>query len=50
MEGDIPWQKGFFLESMKEKAFTIIPVDESSNNTRILVVTTAVEDVAMIGV
>jgi len=25
-------------------------VDESSNNTRILVVTTAVEDVAMIGV
>lgn len=50
MEGEIPWQKGFFLESMKEKAFTIIPVDESSNNTRILVVTTAVEDVAMIGV
>jgi len=35
---------------MKEKAFTIIPVDEGSNNTRILVVTTAVKDVAMIGV
>ena len=50
MEGEIPWHKGFFLESMKEKAFTIIPVDESSNNIRILVVTTAVEDVAMIGV
>jgi hypothetical protein len=49
MEGDIPWQKGFFLESMKEKAFTIIPVDEGGNNTRILVVTTAVKDVAMIG-
>jgi hypothetical protein len=48
MEGVIPWQKGFFLESMKEKAFTIVPVDESSNNTKILVVTTAVKDVAMI--
>jgi len=50
IDGEIPWQKGFFLESMKEKAFTIIPVDEDSNNTRILVVTTAVKDVAMTGV
>lgn len=50
IEGEIPWKKGFFLESMKEKAFTIIPVDESSNNIRILVVTTAVKDVAMTGV
>ena len=49
MEGEIPWEKGFFLESMKEKAFTIIPVDEDSNNTKILVITTAVMDVAMIG-
>ena len=49
MEGDIPWEKGFFLESMKEKAFTIVPVDEDSNNTKILVVTTSVQDVAMIG-
>ena len=50
MEGDIPWRDGSFFETMKEKAFTIIPVDEGSNNTRILVVTTAVKDVAMIGV
>jgi hypothetical protein len=49
MEGEIPWRKGFFLESMKEKAFTIVPVDESSNNIRILVVTTAVQDVSLIG-
>lgn len=49
MEGEIPWEKGFFLESMKEKAFTIVPVDEDSNNTRIMVVTTSVMDVAMIG-
>jgi len=49
MEGDIPWEKGFFLESMKEKTFTIVPVDGDSNNTKILVVTTSVQDVAMIG-
>ena len=49
MEGEFPWEKGFFLESMKEKAFAIIPVDEDSNNTRILVITTSVQDVAMIG-
>jgi len=49
MEGEIPWEKGFFLESMKEKAFTIVPVDEDSNNTKILVITTSVLDVAMIG-
>ena len=49
MEGEIPWEKGFFLESMKEKAFTIVPVDEDSNNTKILVITTSVQDVAMIG-
>jgi len=49
VEGDIPWEKGFFLESMKEKGFNLIPVDEESNNTRILVITSAVKDVAMIG-
>ena len=49
MEGEIPWERGFFLESMKEKTFTIVPVDEDSNNTKILVITTAVMDVAMIG-
>jgi len=50
IEGEIPWQRGFFLESMKEKAFTIVPVDEDSNNTKILVVTTAVKDAALTGV
>mgnify|MGYP001614504703 CR=1 FL=1 len=49
IEGDMPWEKGFFLESIKEKGFHLIPVDEDSNNTKILVITTAVKDVAMIG-
>lgn len=49
IEGEIPWQHGFFLETMKEKTFTVIPVDEESNNVKILVFTSAVKDVAMIG-
>ncbi len=49
IEGEIPWQRGFFLESMKEKVFTVIPVDEDSNNIKILVFTSSVKDVAMIG-
>jgi hypothetical protein len=49
MEGEIPWERGFFLESMKEKGFYVIPVDEGSNNIKILVITSAVKDVAMIG-
>lgn len=49
MEGDIPWEKGFFLESMRERGFYLIPVDHDSNNTKILIITTAVKDVAMIG-
>jgi len=49
IEGEIPWQRGFFLESMKEKGFYLIPVDEGSNNLKMLVITSAVKDVAMIG-
>ena len=49
MEGETPWQRGAFRETMKERAFTIVPVDEDGNNIQIVVVTTAVQDVAMIG-
>jgi Family of unknown function (DUF6982) len=50
VEGDLPWRTGFFLESMKDKGFYIVPVDEASNNIKIFVVTSAVRDVATIGV
>lgn len=50
IEGEIPWQRGFFLESMKEKGFYLVPVDEASNNVKTLIITSAVLDVAMIGV
>ncbi len=49
IEGEVPWQRGFFHESMREKGFTIVPVDEGSNNVKVLVITSAVADVAMIG-
>lgn len=49
IEGEIPWERGFFLESMKEKGFYVLPVDEDSNNTKIMIITSAVKDVAMIG-
>jgi hypothetical protein len=49
IEGEAPWQRGAFRETMKERAFTIVPLDEDGNNTRIVVVTTAVQDVAMAG-
>ena len=47
--GEIPWERGFFLESMKEKGFYVFPVDEGSNNIKTLVITSSVKDVAMIG-
>jgi hypothetical protein len=50
VEGELPWRTGFFLESMKDKGFYIVPVDAASNNIKILVVTSAVRDVATIGV
>lgn len=49
MEGEVSWQRGAFRETMKERAFTIVPVDEDGNNIRIVVITTAVQDVAMVG-
>jgi hypothetical protein len=49
MEGEAPWQRGAFRETMKERAFTVVPVDEDGNNIKIVVVTTAVQDVAMVG-
>jgi hypothetical protein len=49
MEGEIPWKMGYFLEPTRDKGFYIIPADDKSNNIRILVITTAVKDVALIG-
>lgn len=53
VEGDVPWGKGFFLESVnqagKSRGFFLKPVDDECNNIRIFVVATAIADVTVIG-
>lgn len=49
VEGDIPWQRGFFLESSKSSGFFLIPVDYHSNNIKVFVISDAVRDVTVMG-
>ncbi|MCX7793820.1 MAG: hypothetical protein N2257_05390 [Thermodesulfovibrionales bacterium] len=49
VEGDMPWEKGFFLESGKKKGFFLIPTDGDSNNIKVFVVASFVRDVTLIG-
>jgi len=44
LEGDVPWQRGFFLESRKG-GFFIIPSDDQTNNIKVFVVSTSVTNV-----
>jgi hypothetical protein len=44
LEGDVPWQRGFFLESQKD-GFFIIPSDDQTNNMKVFVVSTSVTNV-----
>lgn len=44
LEGDVPWKKGFFLET-KKGGFSLKPVDAGSNNYKVFVVATSVEEV-----
>jgi len=44
LEGGVPWEKGFHLES-KRGGFYLIPVDDKSNNIKVFVVSTSVLDV-----
>lgn len=49
VEGEIPWDKGFFIsgDAGKAKGFFLIPVDRDSNNVKVFVVGTSVEDVTV---
>lgn len=49
VEGEVPWQRGFFLESSKGPGFFLIPVDCHSNNIKVFVVASAVGDVTVMG-
>ena len=44
LEGDVPWERGFFLEP-KKGGFFLIPSDYKSNNRRVFVVSEAVTNV-----
>jgi len=44
LEGDVPWQRGFFLESRKG-GFFIIPSDDQTNNIKVFVISTSVTNV-----
>jgi len=50
LEGDVPWDKGFFLSKRQGdvKGFFILPVDEDANNKKIFVVYSAVADVTVV--
>jgi hypothetical protein len=51
LSGDVPWdrKKGFFLSKIETdlKGFYIVPVDRGSNNIKIFVMLSAVEDVSI---
>jgi hypothetical protein len=49
VEGDVLWDKGFFLskDGSKAKGFFMIPVDSDSNNTKVFVVGSSVKDVTV---
>jgi hypothetical protein len=44
VEGDVPWDKAFFLET-KKGGFFLRPVDSKTNNTKVFIVAGSVEDV-----
>ena len=46
-EGAVPWDKGFSLAKLGEhaKGFFLIPVDGDSNNVKIFVVGSAIQDI-----
>jgi len=44
LEGDVPWERGFFLEA-KKGGFFLIPSDYKSNNRKVFVVSEAVTNV-----
>lgn len=46
IEGELPWKEGFLTATDPNlKGFFIYPADPEGNNTKVFVVTTAVEDV-----
>ena len=49
VEGEVPWEKGFFLEPAKGKGFFLVPADDASNNTKVFVIAQSVWEVTVMG-
>jgi len=49
LEGPIPWKKGYFLDhpDPSQKGFFILPTDEGSNNIKIFVINSSIEEVVV---
>lgn len=51
LEGNMPWDKGFFLSSHtidNRKGFFLLPADEGSNNIRVFIFAHAIQDVTVV--
>lgn len=51
LEGDLPWDKGFFLSHHtinNLKGFFLLPADEGSNNIRVFIFAHAVKDATVV--
>lgn len=49
IDGAVPWDKGFSLATLGEKVkgFFLVPVDGDSNNDRIFIVGSAIQDITI---
>ena len=49
LEGDIPWEKGFYLSKPTGalKGFFLVPVDVDSNNKKVFVVSSSIKDITL---
>lgn len=50
LQGDMPWDKGFFLSKPDEKkiGFFLVPADEDSNNSKVFVIKSSVRDITLL--
>ncbi len=50
LDGRVPWEKGFFLSNKENdgKGFFLLPVDEDTNNIKVFVISSSVDDVTVV--
>jgi hypothetical protein len=48
VDGEVPWEKGFFLHAERNNGFFVKPVDGTSNNIKIFVVAASIDDVTVV--